>query len=112
MNRQRIYLLLVGTILTACFLGAAAILTLIRYADVAAGGLGLAMAIFGVWASARGMACLTGLEKLPNEQHDAAYRTQLETAYRYRNAGIAVGITGSGLLVFSWQTFLGRFINM
>ena len=44
--------------------------------------------------------------KRPDNLSDA----QLEIAYRYRNAGIALGLTGSGLLVFSWQHFLARFI--
>ena len=73
------------------------------YADVSAGILDTLMVATGVWLSAKGMAQL----KRPENLSDAA----LETAYRYRNAGIALGLTGSGLLVFSWQTFLARFIT-
>ena len=78
-------------------------LTLVGYADVAAGLLALLMAAGGVWLSAKGMALL----KRPDNLSDDA----LESAYRYRNSGIALGLTGSGLLVFSWQTFLARFIS-
>ena len=80
-----------------------AFLILEGYADVAAGIWAAAMVIAGIWLSAKGMAQL----KRPDDLSDA----QLETAYRYRNAGIALGLTGSGLLVFSWQTFLARFIS-
>ena len=73
------------------------------YADVAAAVWAVAMIAAGIWLSAKGMAQL----KRPDDLSDA----QLETAYRYRNAGIALGLTGSGLLVFSWQTFLARFIS-
>ncbi len=73
------------------------------YADVLAGILALLMITAGVWTSAKGMADLKRSDNLSN--------SQLETAYRYRNAGIALGLTGSGLLVFSWQSFLARFIN-
>ena len=80
-----------------------AFLILEGYADVAAGIWAAAMVIAGIWLSAKGMAQL----KRPDHLTDA----QLETAYRYRNAGIALGLTGSGLLVFSWQSFLARFIT-
>ena len=80
-----------------------AFLILEGYADVAAGIWAAAMVIAGIWLSAKGMAQL----KRPDYLTDA----QLETAYRYRNAGIALGLTGSGLLVFSWQNFLARFIT-
>ena len=80
-----------------------AFLILEGYADVAAGIWAAAMVIAGIWLSAKGMAQL----KRPDDLTDA----QLETAYRYRNAGIALGLTDSGLLVFSWQTFLARFIS-
>jgi len=73
------------------------------YADVLAGLLALLMATGGIWFSAKGMARLKRSDELSN--------TQLESAYRYRNAGIALGLTGSGLLVLSWETFLGRFIS-
>ena len=73
------------------------------YADVLAGILAITMAASGIWLSARGMARLKRPDDLAN--------AQLETAYRYRNAGIALGLTGSGLLVLSWETFLGRFIS-
>ena len=79
------------------------LLILEGYADVAAGLWALAMVAAGVQLSAKGMAQL----KRPDDLTDA----QLETAYRYRNAGIALGLTGSGLLVFSWQSFLARFIT-
>ena len=49
------------------------------------------------------MARLKRLDQLTN--------SELEVAYRYRNAGIALGLTGAGLLVLSWETFLGRFIS-
>ena len=74
------------------------------YADVLAGILAVLMAASGIWLSAKGMARLKRSENLSD--------TQLESAYRYRNAGVALGLTGSGLLVFSWQSFLGRFINV
>ena len=73
------------------------------YADVLAGILAIAMAASGVWFSAKGMARLKRLDQLTN--------SELEVAYRYRNAGIALGLTGAGLLVLSWETFLGRFIS-
>jgi len=75
------------------------------YADVLAGLLALLMATGGIWLSAKGMAKL--------KQHEAKPLTDsaMESAYRYRNAGIALGLTGSGLLVLSWETFLGRFIS-
>ena len=75
------------------------------YADVLAGLLALAMAASGIWLSAKGMA------QLKQHESEPLSGTALETAYRYRNAGIALGLTGSGLLVLSWETFLGRFIN-
>ena len=78
-----------------------AFLILEGYADVAAGIWAAAMVIAGIWLSAKGMAQLKRPDDLTN--------AQLETAYR--NAGIALGLTGSGLLVFSWQTFLARFIS-
>ena len=80
-------------------------LVLIDYADIAAGILASAMAVSGVWLSAKGMA------RLKEHETGAISGTALEIAYRYRNAGIALGLTGSGLLVFSWETFLGRFIG-
>ena len=82
-----------------------AYLVLIDYADVAAGILALAMAVSGVWLSAKGMA------QLKQHENNPISGAALETAYRYRNAGIALGLTGSGLLVLSWETFLGRFIG-
>ena len=72
------------------------------YADVVAGIIAVIMVAAGIWLSAKGMARL----KRPDHLSD----TQLETAYRYRNAGIAFGLTGSGLLILSWETFLGRLI--
>lgn len=63
------------------------------YADVAAGILAAIMLIVGIWLSAKGKAQLKRYENTSNES--------LESAYRYRNAGIALGITGPGLLVFS-----------
>ena len=72
------------------------------YADLLAGLLALLLVAAGIWLSAKGMAQL----KRPDDLSDA----QLETAYRYRNAGIAFGLTGSGLLILSWETFLGRLI--
>ena len=82
-----------------------AYLVLIDYADIAAGILAFAMAASGVWMSARGMA------RLKLHETAALSDSALESAYRYRNAGIALGLTGSGLLVFSWETFLQRFIT-
>ena len=79
------------------------LLVLAGYADVAAAMWAVAMAAGGVWLSAKGMARL----KRSDDLSDA----EMESAYRYRNAGIALGLTGSGLLVFSWQTFLARFIS-
>lgn len=74
------------------------------YADVLAGIIALAMVASGIWLSAKGMA------RLKRHEAEALPETALEAAYRYRNAGIALGLTRSGLLVFSWQNFLGRFI--
>ena len=75
------------------------------YTDVLAGLLAVLMATSGIWLSAKGMAQLKQHETEPISER------ALETAYRYRNAGIAFGLTGSGLLVLSWETFLGRFIS-
>ena len=75
----------------------------VGYGDLTAGILAVLMAASGIWLSAKGMARLKGSESLSDPQ--------LESAYRYRNAGVALGLTGSGLLVFSWQSFLARFIN-
>lgn len=80
------------------------LLILYGYSDVAGGMLALAMVASGIWLSAKGMA------RLKRHEAEALPDAALETAYRYRNAGIALGLTGSGLLVFSWQNFLGRFI--
>ena len=76
----------------------------IGYADIVAGILATTMLVAGIWLSAKGMARLQRPDELGN--------SELESAYRHRNAGIALGITGSGLLVFSWQIFLARFINV
>ena len=76
------------------------------YADVAAAVWAVAMIAAGIWLSAKGMALLKYAETRSDATLDA-----LETAYRYRNAGIALALTGSGLLVFSWQSFLARFIT-
>ena len=78
-------------------------LALNGYADVAAGVWATAMVGVGVWLSAKGMARLKRFENLSDNA--------LETAYRYRNAGLALGLTGSGMLVFSWQKFPARFIT-
>ena len=83
-----------------------AYLVIAGYADVASGVLSLLMIAGGIWLSSKGMALLKYAETHSDTTLDA-----LETAYRYRNAGIALGLTGSGLLVFSWQTFLARFIS-
>lgn len=80
-----------------------AALALNGYADVAAGIWAAAMVLGGIWLSAKGMARL--------KRHDNLSDDALEIAYRYRNAGLALGLTGSGLLVFSWQKFLARFIT-
>jgi hypothetical protein len=80
-------------------------LAITGYADVLAGLVALAMVVSGIWLSAKGMA------RLKQHETGAISGTELEIAYRYRNAGIALGLTGSGLLVFSWETFLGRFIG-
>lgn len=79
------------------------VLALGGYADVAAGIWATAMVLVGIWLSAKGMARLKRSDNLSDNA--------LETAYRYRNAGLALGLTGSGLLVFSWQKFLARFIT-
>ena len=78
-------------------------LVFIGYADVASGILALLMVASGIWLSAKGMARLKRFENLSDNA--------LETAYRYRNAGLALGLTGSGMLVFSWQKFPARFIT-
>lgn len=75
-----------------------------RYADLLAGILALVMVGLSIWLSAKGMELLKRSDDLSDND--------LEIAYRYRNAGIAFGLTGSGLLVFSWQSFLARFINV
>ena len=80
-----------------------AYLVIAGYAGIASGILALLMVATGVWLSAKGMARL--------KRHDTLSDSALETAYRYRNAGLALGLTGSGMLVFSWQKFLGRFIT-
>lgn len=80
------------------------LLMLAGYADVAAAIWAAVMAAVGIWLSAKGMARLKRADQLSD--------AELESAYRYRNAGIALGLTGSGLLVFSWQTFLARFISV
>ncbi len=91
-------------LISAYFIGTFSLLLLAYgYADVLAGILALAMAASGVWSSAKGMARL--------KRSDSLSDTQLEASYRYRNAGIALALTGSGLLVLSWETFLGRFIS-
>ena len=104
MSRRRIFAL--GAILGTTLTNAIIILMLSGYADVGAGLLAVAMAASGIWLSSKGMA------QLKLHETDALSETTLETAYRYRNAGIALGLTGSGLLVFSWQSFLARFINV
>ena len=93
----------IGLLISLWLIYLPAFLILEGYADVAAGIWALTMVAAGVWLSAKGMAQL----KRPDHLTDA----QLETAYRYRNAGIALALTGSGLLVFSWQNFLARFIT-
>ena len=103
MTRRAYIIAVVGWFLTYLAFILIASLALAGYADVASGVLSLLMIAGGIWLSAKGMARL----KRPDNLSDAA----LESAYRYRNAGIALGLTGSGLLVFSWQTFLARFIS-
>ena len=88
--------------LAYALLGLSLALLTAGYADVVAGIIAVIMVAAGIWLSAKGMARL----KRPGDLSDA----QLETAYRYRNAGIAFGLTGSGLLILSWETFLGRLI--
>ena len=73
------------------------------YADAAAGIMALIITTAGIWLSAKGMARLKLVDTLST--------ADLENAYRYRNAGIALGVIGSGLLIFSWEAFLSRFIN-
>ena len=92
--------------LAYAFLGLSLALLAAGYADVLAGLLAAAMLVAGVWLSAKGMARLKHADIRSDDSLD-----ELEIAYRYRNAGIALGLTGSGLLVFSWQTFLARFIS-
>lgn len=88
--------------LAYALLGSSIALLTAGYADVVAAILAATMLSSGIWLSAKGMAQL----KRPDNLSDA----QLEIAYRCRNAGIALALTGSGLLVFSWQHFLARFI--
>ena len=104
MNRKNVYALLAGVVTAVWVLFLPVFLFLYGYADVSAGMLAFAMVASGIWLSAKGMA------QLKQHEADALTDNALETAYRYRNAGIALGLTGSGLLVFSWQNFLGRFI--
>ena len=104
MSARNIFDLSAGVIWVSNLIFWASVLTIIGYADLAAGLLALVMVASGIWLSAKGMA------QLKRHEAEALPDTALETAYRYRNAGIALGLTGSGLLVFSWQNFLGRFI--
>lgn len=104
MKARNILDLFTGVMLVSNLIFWASVLTIIGYADLAAGLLALAMLASGIWLSAKGMA------QLKQHEADSLSDNALETAYRYRNAGIALGLTGSGLLVFSWQNFLGRFI--
>lgn len=78
-------------------------LVLNGYADAAAGIMALVVTTAGIWLSAKGMARLKLADNL--------LAADLENAYRYRNAGVALGVIGSGLLIFSWEAFLNRFIN-
>ena len=100
---RRILIVSLGFLLAYALLGLLAFLVVINYVDLAAGALAVFMAGSGVLLSAKGMARLN--------RDDELATTDLESAYRYRNAGIALGLTGSGLLVLSWETFLGRFIS-
>lgn len=93
----------IGAILTYLVIILPTFLVFIGYADIASGILSLLMVALGIWLSAKGMARL--------KRHDNLSDSALETAYRCRNAGLALGLTGSGLLVFSWQKFLARFIT-
>ena len=104
MNARNIIDFATGVMLVSNLIFWASVLSIIGYADLAAGLLALAMLASGIWLSAKGMA------QLKRHEAEALSDNALETAYRYRNAGIALGLTGSGLLVFSWQNFLGRFI--
>ncbi|MYC32608.1 MAG: hypothetical protein F4X64_05465 [Chloroflexi bacterium] len=96
---------LLASILIAAFPVLTWQLLLRGYADVLAGLLAVLMATSGIWLSAKGMTQLKQHETEPISDR------ALETAYRYRNAGLAFGLTGSGPLVLSWETFLGRFIR-
>ena len=106
MVQSAVFRIMMGLHTVACLIILPGYLSLIGYADVAAAVWAVAMIAAGVWLSAKGMALLKYAETHSDARLDA-----LETAYRYRNAGIALGLTGSGLLVFSWQTFLARFIS-
>ena len=103
MTVRRFLVVSLGFLLAYALLVILAFLVVIDYVDLAAGVLAVFMASSGVLISAKGMARLKRYDELGN--------SELETAYRYRNAGIALGLTGSGLLVFSWQSFLARFNN-
>ena len=107
MDARNILNLSAGVMCVSNLIFWASVLTVIGYADLAAGLLALVMLASGIWLSAKGMARLKRHEA--DALSDTTFTT-LETAYRYRNAGIALGLTGSGLPVFSWQNFLGRFI--
>ena len=72
-------------------------LVLNGYADAAAGIMALVVTTAGIWLSAKGMARLKLADNL--------------LAVDLENAGIALGVIGSGLLIFSWEAFLNRFIN-
>ena len=61
------------------------LLTNAGYADVLAGLLALSMVALGIWLSAKGMA------QLKQHEINPISGAALETAYRYRNAGIALG---------------------
>ena len=106
MTRRAYIIAVVGWFLAYLAFILIASLALAGYADVASGVLSLLMIAGGIWLSAKGMARLKRADIRSDDSLD-----ELEAAYRYRNAGIALGLTGSGLLVFSWQTFLARFIS-
>ena len=104
MKVRQVLVLALSLLLAYGLLSILAFLVVIDYVDLAAGVLAVFMAGSGVLLSAKGMARL--------KRHKELATPDLESAYRYRNAGVALGLTGSGLLVFSWQSFLARFINV
>ena len=95
MNAKNLLKLVSGVAWVSNLVFWVSVLAISGYADLASGLLALVMVASGIWFSAKGMA------QLKQHEAEALPETALESAYRYRNAGIALGLTGSGLLVFS-----------